>query len=132
MYLKISKFLENLAFKIRQKALYFELKHYIKSGEDYLKPVFYCTRSIGKTYTLIQLAYKFKCPIIVSTMSMGKYIERLAKEMHKKVEVFGCNGYSLHGKRFKLALCEEGIDNISMQEIIRPMCKQIVGYKFIN
>lgn len=132
MYLRISKFLETLSFKLRQKALYFELKHYIKQGENYIKPVHSYNRGIGKTYTLIQLAKKYKCPIIVGTRSMEDFIKRLSRdEFNFKVEVFIANNPSrIYGKRFKLALCEEGIDRRMLNEIIRPMCKQIIGYEF--
>jgi hypothetical protein len=46
MYLKLSKLLEILAFKFRQKSLYFELKHYLKNNESYLKKIHYW----GKSY----------------------------------------------------------------------------------
>lgn len=133
MYLKISKFLENLAFKLRQKSLYYELKNYIIKDKNYIKPVYeFRDRCIGKTYTLIQLAYKYKCPIITPTIQMAKYIEKIAAKMNKPVEVFGCSTCRLRGKTYNLVLCEEGIDDSIIDELIRPMCKQIVGYKAIH
>ena len=30
----------------------------------------------------------------------------------------------------ELALCDEGINDETMYRIIKPMCKQIVGYEF--
>ena len=63
MNLKISKLCEILAFKFGQKSLYFELKHYIKNNESHFRRIHYWERAMGKTYTLIKLANKFKCPI---------------------------------------------------------------------
>jgi hypothetical protein len=47
MNLKISKWCEILAFKFRQKSLYFELKHYIKNNQTYLRKVRYWERGNG-------------------------------------------------------------------------------------
>ena len=130
MLLKISKFLEKLSFKLRSTALYFELKHYIKNGKNYIKPVYIYTRGIGKTYNLLKLAHKYKCPIIVSTKGMEKYIMRLNRDHFKSpVEIIVASN-NCRGKRLGLALIEEGIDNRLIREVIKPMCKQIIGYEF--
>lgn len=131
MYLELSKFLEKLSFKLKQKAIYFELKQYIKSGKNYFKSVYYCNRGIGKTYTLIELAYKYKCPIITQTICMGRYIERMSKKIGKPVEAFGYSDYrQLKGKRFKLVLCDEGMSPDAMSEL-RKCTRQIVGYHYV-
>lgn len=130
MYLKISKFLERLSFKLRQKAIYFELKHYIFSDEDYLKPVYSYTRGIGKTHTLIQLAHKLDIPIAVPFRKQEIYIKVISKDMYGyPVEVFTANECS-KGKRYYTILCEEGISKEKLHQIIRPMCKQIIGYDY--
>ena len=64
MYLKLSKLLEILAFKFRQKSLYFELKYYLKNNESYLKKIHYWERAIGKTYTLVKLAHNLNVPLL--------------------------------------------------------------------
>jgi len=128
MLLKISKFLNNIAFKIRQKALYFELKYYIKQNSTYIKPISYYTRGIGKTHTLIQLAKKYKCPIAVPNQRMAKYIKGECK--YKKIkspELIICDN-SMRGKRLELVLCEEGINNEYINQILKPISNCVVGY----
>jgi hypothetical protein len=128
MLLKFSKFLENLAFKIRQRALYFELKYYIKIGSTYIKPVNYYTRGIGKTFTLIQLAKKFKCPIAVPNHGTAKYIKGVCKEHKiKNIETFVCND-SMRGRRLELVLCEEGINYEYINEVLKPMSDCVIGF----
>lgn len=130
MLLKFSKFLNNIAFKIRQKALYFELKYYIKIGSTYIKPIYYHTRGIGKTFTLIQLAKKYRCPIAIPNYSMGEYIKSECKHRNiKNIELIVCNNSdSMRGKRLKLILCEEGICQEYINEILKPMSNCVVGF----
>lgn len=132
MNLKISKWLEILAFKFRQKSLYFELKHYIKNNQSYFRKVHYWERAMGKTYTLVKLAKKFKCPIAVYSQSTVDYIKRLARDLKiKNLTVIHCNN-SMRGKRYDLILCEEGIDEDIINEILKPMSKCLVGYENVD
>lgn len=132
MYLKLSKWIENIAFKLRQKALYFELKYYIKNKQTYLKPVHYYMRGIGKTFTLIQLAKKYKCPIATPTSISGDYIKRICKKYNiKSIEIIPCS-HELRGKRYEKILCDEGIKRNFLNEVLMPMCKQIIGFVNID
>lgn len=130
MYLKISKFLEKLSFKLRQKGLYFELKHYIVKGESHLTPTYNYTRGIGKTYTLLQLAHKYDCPIVVRDNRDARRIADESQYMFNKPVKTIVASDRCRGMRYSLLLCEQGIDNRLIHEVIRPMCKQIVGYEF--
>jgi len=128
MLLKFSEFLENIAFKIRQKALYFELKYYIKNKKTYLKDINRYTRGIGKTYTLIQLAKKNKCPIVVPNHIMADYIKGECKHRNiKNIELIICNN-SMRGRKLKLVLCEEGIDYKYINEVLKPTSSCVVGF----
>ena len=132
MYLKLSKLLEILAFKFRQKSLYFELKHYLKNNESYLKKIHYWERAIGKTYTLVKLAHKYKCPIIVPSEITTRHIQDICKELNiKNVQTIHCNKFTgVKGLKLDKVLCDEDINIEFINNKIRPMCKCIVG--FIN
>jgi len=128
MNLKISKWCEILAFKFRQKSLYFELKHYIKNNQTYLRKVRYWERGMGKTYTLVELAHKFNYPIAVSNDRTVMYIKDKCRELKiEDVDIIVCNN-SARGKKYKKILCEEGIDIDYMNEVLMPMCECLVGY----
>lgn len=129
MLLKISKFLETLSFKLRQKALYLELKHYIvATDESYMKKVYDFNRGIGKTYTLVQLSHELDVPIAVPYKSTEKHIQTISKKLYgEPVEIVVANQWT-RGKRYHTVLCEEGLSQVQLREIIRPMCKQMVGY----
>lgn len=132
MLLKLSRLLESLSFKFKQKAMYFELKHYIKQGENHLTHVYYYTRGIGKSFTLLQLAHKYNCPILVKYERSKNFLESLNhKHFKSPIKVTVINERS-RGKRLGLVLLEEDIDNKIFHEIIRPMCKQYVGFEFIQ
>ncbi len=128
MNLKISNLLNKVAFKLRQKALYFELKHYIVCKKSYLKHIHSYERSIGKTYSLIQLAHKYNCPIVVKFKSQGDLIKKMSRDLFKKdIEVM-CANDDIRGRKFELVLCEEGLDVNFVNEVLRPMSECVVGY----
>ncbi|MBK5239872.1 hypothetical protein [Clostridium sp.] len=133
MYLKISRFLEKWSFKFRQKALYYTFKSYIKNNENYFMHVYRHNRGIGKSYTLLQLAHKYKCPIFVSKTRDIEYLDRLNRDYFKNkcLEIIVARN-DCRGMRFDLALCEEGIEDRLIHEIILPMCKRIIGYTRID
>lgn len=126
MFLKISKLLKKISFILKQKALYFELKHFIRKGDTYIKTVYVQERGIGKTYSLVKLAKKYNCPIITPNMSMMKHIYKIDKNI--KV-IDGYNGNNIIGHLFDLVLIDEGIQESILTEIIMPRSKQVVGFK---
>lgn len=132
MFIKISKWCEILGFKFRQKSLYFELRHYIKNRISYFRKVHYWERGMGKTYSLVKLAKKFKCPIAVPTQMAGYNIQRIVRDLKiKNLVVIPCDN-SILGKRYDLILCEEGIDIDFIQEVLKPMTKCLIGYENVD
>jgi len=129
MYLLLSKWLEGFAFILTQKSLYFELKHYIKKKETYFKSLHYYSRGIGKTFTLIKLAKKYKCPIAVSTNSSIMHIKNMCKKHNIKedIELIPCS-YMTRGKRREVILCDEGISQEFLNEVLKPMCNHLIGF----
>jgi hypothetical protein len=133
MYLKISKLLETISFKLRQKALYFELKHNILSGETHIRPIKYWERGIGKTRTLVELSHKLDIPIAVANNSSIKYVQKESMKLYgQPVEIFVADNIRCRGKRYHTVLCEEGIGIDNMNYLLRSMCKQVIGYKTIK
>lgn len=130
MYLKLSKLLEILAFKFRQKSLYFELKHYIKNNESYFRRIHYWERGIGKTYSLIKLAHKFECPIVVPSQTTGLYIQRMCRDLNINNVQIIYPKESIMGRKYDKILCEEGINIKFINDVLKPRCKCVVG--FIN
>lgn len=124
MYLKLSKWLWSIMFVLRQKSLYYELKHYIHNKESYFKRIDERDRGIGKTYTLIKLAKKYKCPIIVGSSRTKKYILAMSR---KKIDVLIANE-SLIGKKFDMALFDEGIPVNVMNQVVNRAVKVLIGY----
>lgn len=129
MLLKLSDFLYMIAFKIKQKAIYFELKWYVKNKISYLKRIHYWERGMGKTHTLLQLAHKYNCPIVVKNSSSENNLQSLSRKyFNNPVKTIICN-QSLKGKKFELILCEEGIDLDFDYEVLNSISKCVVGYK---
>jgi hypothetical protein len=132
MFLKISKWCEILAFKFKQKSLYFELKYYIKNKQSYFRRIHYWERGMGKTYSLIKLAHKYRCPIAVPTQMIGNNIKEKADYFGiRDIQIIPCN-QSIVGKRYDLILCEEGINEEFIHEVLKPMSKCLIGYKTID
>jgi hypothetical protein len=131
MYLKISKLLETISFKLRQKALYFELKHHILSDKTYIRPVYSHERGIGKTHTLIELSHKLDIPIAAPNRKYMDYVMKLSKDKYgQPVEIFVADYIKGRGKRYHTVLCEEGISLDNMNFLLRGgICKQLVGYR---
>lgn len=128
MLLKVSKWCEILAFKFRQKSLYFELKYYIKNNQSYFRKIRYWERGMGKTHTIVKLAHKFKYPIAVTNERMAMYIKDKCRELKiKDIDIIVCDN-SIIGKKYTTILFEEGIDIDYINEVLRPMCKCLIGY----
>jgi len=128
MYLKLSKILEKIAFIFRSKAIYYELKHYLKRNKTYLKETHYYERGIGKTYSLVKLAHKFKCPIVVPCQTTGIYIQRMCRDLNiNNIQIIYPNE-SIRGKKYDKILCEEGVDIEFINRKLKLKCKCVVGF----
>lgn len=127
MYLKLSSWLEIIAFKLRQKSLYFKLAYYLKHNIEHFENAHYLGRGIGKTYTLIKLAQKFKCPIVVSSIMSADSLRRKCRSLKLNIDIIICNG-QLRGKMYDKVLCEEDVNLAQINEVLKPACKCIVGF----
>lgn len=128
MLLKLSKWCEILSFKLRQKSFYFELKHYIKNNQSYFRKIRYWERNIGKTYSLVQLAKKFNCPIAVKNEKFVTYVREMCLDLNmKNIHIIPCNN-SIRGQKHNIILCDEGIDENFIYEVLKPMSNCLVGY----
>ena len=57
-----------------------------------------------------------------------RYIQRMCKDLHiNNVQIILCNE-SIKGKRFDTILCEEGIDVEFINDVLKPMCKNLIGF----
>jgi len=128
MYLKLSKWLWSVMYNLRQKSLYFELKHYIRNRQSYLKRIDGRHRGIGKTYILTKLAQKYKCPILVGNSVTQRYILSMCR---KKVDVRIADE-SFRDKRFDMVLCDEGISQYAIDNIVEPMVNVLIGYQALD
>lgn len=128
MSLEAAKFYEELAFKFRQRALFEELDYFIQNKQTYLKPIYPYQRQIGKTYTLVELAHKYNCPIAVPTFSEASYVKRLNEEFFEgDVEVIVCYPGFVRGRRHELILCDENLSDDAIKSL--KLCSDyLVGY----
>lgn len=70
--MKFYELLEYWAYMLRSKALYHELKYYVKKKQTHIKRLHHFNgRGIGKTYNLMKISGKYKIPVIVPTITMA-------------------------------------------------------------
>lgn len=70
--MKFYERLEHWAFLLRSKALYFELKYYVKKKQTHIKRLHLNNRGIGKTYNLMKISGKYKIPVVEPTFKMAE------------------------------------------------------------
>jgi len=113
---------------LKQKSIYYELMYYIKNNKTYLKLVGEQDRCTGKTHSLILLALKFNCPIVVSNMHNKRHVEDLARSLsNKSVKIIVVND-ELIAKRQAILLCDEGINREIINNILKPISRCLVGF----
>ncbi len=128
MYLKLSELLEKIAFILKSKSIYYELQHYLKRNQTYIKETSYYERGVGKTYSLVKLAHKFKCPIIVPSQTTGLHIQRMCRDLNiNNIQIIYPHE-SIIGKKYDKILCEEGVDIEFINGELKSKCKCIVGF----
>lgn len=80
-YMKFYERLEHWSYLLKSKALYHELKYYVKKRQTHIKQLYgFNSRGIGKTYNLMKISGKYKIPVIEPMGSMADY----AYKMHLK------------------------------------------------
>ena len=79
--MKFYERLEHWSYLLKSKALYHELKYYVKKRQTHIKQLYsFNSRGIGKTYNLMKISGKYKIPVIEPMGSMADY----AYKMHLK------------------------------------------------
>lgn len=93
--MKFYERLEHWSYLLRSKALYHELKYYIKKKQSHIRrlPRFNC-RGIGKTYNLMKISGKYGIPVVEPTEKMVKW----ASENYKEFEPIVITPNSLRGR----------------------------------
>lgn len=125
---RIIRWLQVLSVRCTSKAHYLVLLNYIKAKETHFRRVYYWDRGSGKTFALIKLAQKFKCPILAPTSQSRDYIKSIAHyKKIKGLQVDVVNEF-IRDKRYDLVLCDEGISQDLLDNIIIPNAKCVVGY----
>ena len=72
--MKFYERLESWSYLLRSKALYHELKYYVKKKQTHIKRLYhFSSRGIGKTYNLMKISGKYKIPVIEPMESMADY-----------------------------------------------------------
>lgn len=139
MRLKISKWLSRLSQWAKYKSTYYELSHYVYESEikhksiNNIKEIGHYDRNIGKSYALVKLALDYDLPIAVPHRSSGEYLRRLAEQYFYSHELkIIVTNESAKGKRYNTILLEEGVDENILNCLIRPMCKNLIGYRYID
>lgn len=135
--IRIVRILEKLSFKLKSCAIYFELKHYVVKKEKHLIKIYRWNRNIGKTYNLVKIALKYNLPIFVPNDTAARYITGTAVqyfwnklEKRKGLQIIIAQE-CVKGRRFNVALVEEGIKTDILNNIVIPMCSCIVGYESV-
>ena len=73
--MKFYERLELWSYLLRSKALYHELKYYVKKKQTHIKRLYHFnSRGIGKTYNLMKISGKYKIPVIELIGSMADYV----------------------------------------------------------
>ena len=80
--MKFYERLEHWAFLLRSKALYFELKYYVKKKQTHIKRLHLNNRRIGKTYNLMKISGKYKIPVVEPTFKMAEQTSIIFKDLN--------------------------------------------------
>jgi hypothetical protein len=127
MLLKISKKLKEIAYKVNQKALYFELEYYIKHKETHYVYTSKLPRGMGKSHVLVMLSHKYKIPIAVHSWMTQDHLNRISDDLYHCTANVIVVKPNTRGKRFDALLTEEGLTHEDFQCLI-PCANYLVGY----
>lgn len=99
--MKFYERLEHWSYLLKSKALYHELKYYVKKRQTHIKRLYgFNSRGIGKTYNLMKISGKYKIPVIEPMGSMADY----AYKMHLKFNPTVLTPSQLRGRVQPLSL----------------------------
>lgn len=113
----------------------YHLKQVLKGREEYyIKTIGHYDRNIGKSAALARLSVKYDIPIVVPTQISKKFIEYniprdIPKYFNKKMPVTIMVSDCLRGKRYKVLLMEEGLEDKQIEQLNYMACETVVGYR---
>ena len=123
------KRLEQLAFYVRSKAIYYEIKHYVKRKEPHIREYFeHNGRGIGKTYNLMKISGEYHIPVLEPNVLSQK---RLAIEYEEKFGSVIINPYDIWFLRpGSILLIDE--QHLLLDEVLEKIKKKnliCIGYQ---
>lgn len=123
------KRLEQLAFYVRSKAIYYEIKHYVKRKEPHMRQYFeHNGRGIGKTYNLMKISGEYHIPVLEPNVLSQK---RLAIEYEEKFGSVIINPYDIWFLRpGSILLIDE--QHLLLDEVLEKIKKKnliCIGYQ---
>lgn len=124
MYLKISEWLQSTAARIKQKSIYFRLKHYIEKRQSYNMPVYSWGRCIGKSYTLVKLAEEYGLPIFTPSHASAEHLRSMAKSDILVIPM----PREVKGLRYDIVLFDEGLRSSDILEALPLISRVSIGY----
>lgn len=116
----------------------YHLKKVLKGKEEYyIKPIYHYDRNIGKSTVLARLSAKYNIPVIVPSRSWKKLIERdipgyIPKYFKKKKPTAIVSSDDLRGKKYKILLLEERLNDEQIDIANRTCNGVVIGYKNVN
>ena len=135
--MKLYQRLEKLAYWLRFRATYHEMKYYLKEvmkgkRDNYFKEITRYDRAIGKTCSLAELSVKYNIPIVVSTHVWKNDIDRntvlfLPRHLRKRKPIVLVANETLYGYHSDILLVDECL-SAEQIELVKKSCNHIVGY----
>lgn len=128
--MKFYERLESWSYLLRSKALYHELKYYVKKKQTHIKRLYHFnSRGIGKTYNLMKISGKYKIPVVEPNIHMAKW----ASESYKKFKPIVVSASDLCGK-----INAGSIMLVDNYELLTPEARNelqkciLIGFKIEN
>lgn len=73
--MKFYERLEHWSYLLRSKALYYEMKYYVKKKQTHIKRLYHFhSRGIGKTYNLMKISGKYKIPVVEPNIILADWV----------------------------------------------------------
>ena len=87
--MKFYERLEYWSYLLRSKALYYELKYYVKKKQTHIKRLYHFnSRGIGKTYNLMKISGKYKIPVLFAAGKLAENYAKAAKAVNPDCEIY--------------------------------------------
>ena len=126
---------------LRFKATYLEMKYQLKQvlkGKEinYIKPIYYHDRCIGKSVALARLSAKYNIPVVVPTHTWKRLIEvdipKYLPKYFKKKKPTAIVINNIRSIQRLIVLFEEGLTNEEINMMAHQFQGTIIGYRNID